>query len=155
MDMSPDAADWPATRTLADLGELPALFLKGQIQQTPTDGGPPDPETAPLIPVLAACNRAGFITHMSQPGIMPNRHGSAQRADVSGYASSETFARLTTVVAGADLIVTPRAPSGAASAAPGRSFPLPSITAGNAPGMGARNHVKLWRPTTGRSATPE
>jgi hypothetical protein len=64
------------------------------------------PETVPLIPVLIAVNRAGFVTTQSQPGIPFDEHGSAQRADVSGFASSETFARLMGAVADADLIIT-------------------------------------------------
>jgi hypothetical protein len=83
-----------------------ALFLEGRIRDTPTYGGPPDPETQPLIPVLAACNRAGFVTHQSQPGEPLDDDGCAQRANVSGFADSKTFARLMTAAAEADLIVT-------------------------------------------------
>jgi hypothetical protein len=101
-----DAARWAAARTLADLGELTALFLEGEISETPSHCGPPDSETAGLIPVLAACNRAGFVTHMSQPGIPADANGSAQRADVSGFADDETFAALMAAIASADLIVT-------------------------------------------------
>lgn len=97
---------WRAARTLADLGEVTALFLEGKIGETPTHGGPPDPETAELTAVLAACNRAGFVTTMSQPGVPVDEHGSAQRADVSGFASNRTFAALTAAVADMDLIIT-------------------------------------------------
>jgi hypothetical protein len=105
--MSPeDQERWRSARTLADLGELTAQFLEGKRQQTPTHLGPPDSETADLIPVLAAANRAGYITHQSQPGIPRDEHGSAQRANVSGYASGEAFARLMAAASGADLIIT-------------------------------------------------
>jgi len=63
-----DAVRWLSARTLADVGELTALFLEGHLQQTPTHMGSPDTETIALIPVLAACNRTGFVTHQSQPG---------------------------------------------------------------------------------------
>ena len=68
--------------------------------------GPPDSGTTSLIPALAACNRAGFVTHQSQPGTPRDEHGSAQRASVSGYADSKTFARLMAAVADTDLIIT-------------------------------------------------
>ncbi len=105
--MSPeDAARWHFARTLADLGELTALWLEGGIQQTPSHLGPPDTETGPLIQLLAAVNRAGFVTHQSQPGIPLDEHRSAQRANVSGFASSDAFARLMAAAARADLIIT-------------------------------------------------
>jgi hypothetical protein len=108
-----DAVRWLSARTLADVGELTALFLEGHLQQTPTHMGSPDTETIALIPVLAACNRTGFVTHQSQPGTPHDEHGGAQRANVSGYADSKTFARLMAAVADADLIITaPRALDG-------------------------------------------
>lgn len=96
-----------AARTLADVGELTAQWLEGK--HSPTlgyNGGIPDKETGPLVPILAAVNRAGFITHQSQPGEPRDEHGSAQRANVSGYAGPQAFAQLMTAVSGADLIVT-------------------------------------------------
>jgi uncharacterized protein DUF6919 len=101
-----DEARWAAARTLADLGELTAKWLEGGLEETPSHGGPPDPETAPLRNLLAAVNRAGFVTHQSQPGIPLDEDGSAQRANVSGYAASGTFARLMAAAAEADLIIT-------------------------------------------------
>ncbi len=61
---------WRAARTLAGLGELTAEWLEGTIASIPTvvPGYGPDEETAALIPVLAACNRAGYVTTVSQPG---------------------------------------------------------------------------------------
>jgi hypothetical protein len=72
--MSPeDAARWRAARTLADLGELTAQWLEGKIASIPTvmPGCGPGEESAELIPVLAACNRAGYVTTTSQPGEEP------------------------------------------------------------------------------------
>jgi len=66
------AARWHSARTLAGLGELTAQWLEGKIGYVPGYGGaPPDEETEPLIPVLAAANRAGFVTIVSQPGEEP------------------------------------------------------------------------------------
>jgi hypothetical protein len=103
---SEDRARWRSARSLADLGELTAQFLEGRIGQSPSHCAPPDPETTGLIPVLAAANRAGFVTHQSQPGEHRDEHGSAQRANVSGFASPEAFARLMAAASGADLIIT-------------------------------------------------
>lgn len=101
-----DLARWETARTLADLGELMAQFIEGRIGISPTHGAPVDPETTELIPLLAAVNRAGFVTHQSQPGIPRDEHGSAQRANVSGFAAPDTFARLMTAASRADLIIT-------------------------------------------------
>jgi hypothetical protein len=104
--MSPDdLARWRGARSLEDLGELTARWLEGGIEQTPTHLAPPDTETAALIPVLAAANRAGFVTHQSQPGV-PACDGCAQRASVSGYAAPPTFARLMAAASDADLMIT-------------------------------------------------
>lgn len=116
-DMNDDTADsasdaitegkarWLSARTLIDLGELTAQWLEGRLSYNPTYGDPA-PETSELIPVLAAVNRAGFVTHQSQPGEPRDEHGSAQRANVSGYCSPEAFARLMAAASGADLIIT-------------------------------------------------
>jgi hypothetical protein len=101
-----DTARWQTAHSLGDLGELTALFLEGQLSETPSHGGPPDPDTGPLIPVLTEVNRAGFVTEQSQPGIPPDADGSAQRANVSGFASNKTFAALTATLADTDLVIT-------------------------------------------------
>jgi uncharacterized protein DUF6919 len=101
-----DAERWAAARTLADLGELTAQWLEGKLEQTPIHCGPPAAETGPLTALLVTVNRAGFVTHQSQPGIPIDQDASGQRANVSGYADSPSFARLMAAVSGADLIVT-------------------------------------------------
>ena len=65
-----DRKRWASARTPADVGELTAQWLEGRIASQPgyAPGCGPDPETADLTGVLAACNRAGFITDTSQPG---------------------------------------------------------------------------------------
>ncbi len=64
-----DRRAWEAARTLDDLGELTARWLEGTIASQPgyEPGCGPDPETAALIPVVARCNRAGYVTCGSQP----------------------------------------------------------------------------------------
>jgi uncharacterized protein DUF6919 len=83
---------WASARTLADLGELTAQWLEGRIASVPGYCGGPAGETSELIPVLAAVNRAGFVTDCSQPG--GSGPGWEQRAAVSGFADPGARARL-------------------------------------------------------------
>jgi hypothetical protein len=83
---------WASARTLADLGELTAQWLEGAIASVPGYCGPPDEETRELVPVLAAANRAGFVTACSQPGACGARW--EQRPAVEGFADAATLARL-------------------------------------------------------------
>lgn len=60
---------WRAARSIADLGQVAADWLEGRIPGWHGSGDDElDPETTPLIPVLAAANRAGYVTFNSQPG---------------------------------------------------------------------------------------
>jgi hypothetical protein len=101
-----DAVLWRGARTLADLGELTARWLEGAVGSVPgtMPGYGPDEETVPLAPVLAAANRAGFVTNFSQPGEDDN--GWVQRAAVYGFASAATFRAITAAAADADLVIT-------------------------------------------------
>ena len=102
---------WGAARTLADLGELTALWLERDgVTCHPGygdwEGDPgPDDETAEIVGPLAAANRAGYVTTNSQPGyrgdgVDPDNLGSGgtrewtQRAAVTGYATIATRDRL-------------------------------------------------------------
>jgi hypothetical protein len=38
-----DTERWLSARSLADLGDLTAQFLEGEISQSPSHSGPPDP----------------------------------------------------------------------------------------------------------------
>ncbi len=102
--MSPgDMAAWRSARTLADLGELTARWLEGDISQHPCYGGGPDEETVPLIPVLAGLNRAGFVTLYSSPGLDVRGADGArwqQRAAVEGLIAGTADARAFVTVAG-------------------------------------------------------
>lgn len=105
-----DRKRWASARTLADLGNLTALWLEGEIPSQPGYAANcgPDPETADLIPVLAACNRAGFVTNGSQPGESGTGCGGArwdQRAAVQGFASMEATGRLLNILSGGGFII--------------------------------------------------
>jgi len=58
------ARAWSSARTLTDLGELTAQWLEGSLATLAGGAyrGGPDEETGPLVPVLAALNRAGYVT---------------------------------------------------------------------------------------------
>lgn len=106
-DMSPeDLAHWRSARSLTDLGELTAKWLEGAIRSVPSviPNCGPDEETRSLIPVLAAANRAEYVTDFSQPG--ENNHGSVQRAAVSGYATTAAFTALVAAAAQTNLLIT-------------------------------------------------
>ncbi|MEU3220116.1 hypothetical protein [Streptomyces sp. NPDC006971] len=66
-----DRRRWSSARTVAELGELMALWLEGEIASRPgyQPRFGPDEETAHLVPVLAALCRAGYVTTCSQPGL--------------------------------------------------------------------------------------
>lgn len=84
-----DKRRWRDAITLAELGELTAQWLQGDLRYLPGyDADAPDEETAPLIPTLAAVNRAGYVTNCSQPGYDgPGYRGHwRQRAAVEGFA---------------------------------------------------------------------
>ncbi|MFJ3533807.1 MULTISPECIES: DUF6919 domain-containing protein [unclassified Streptomyces] len=65
-----DRRRWKSARTVADLGELMALWLEGEIASRPgyQPRFGPDEETEHLVASLAALCRAGYITTCSQPG---------------------------------------------------------------------------------------
>jgi hypothetical protein len=81
-----DRAHWAQCETVADLGRVCADYLEGKIRSQPAyqPGAGVDDETAALVPVLAAANRAGFCTTGSQPGTYD---GYAQNAYVTGYVA--------------------------------------------------------------------
>jgi hypothetical protein len=111
-EMSPeDLALWSGALTLAEIGELTAQWLEGRIASIPTvvPGVGPDEETGPLIPVLAACNRAGFVTTVSQPGETPilgcDGEMWTQRAAVEGFATTATLEALRACTTGTPLLL--------------------------------------------------
>lgn len=106
--MHKDVRDlWRSATTLADLGELTAALLEGDIPDRPGwIGNGLNTETAPLIPTLAALCRAGFVTTSSQPGFNDSfdtrpaeQPAWQQRAAVQGYTDALTLEWLTAALA--------------------------------------------------------
>lgn len=95
---------WASARTLDDLCELTAMWLEGELEQTPGHLSPPMPETAEITAELIAANRAGFLTAGSQPGRPLTPDGSRQHAAVTGFvpASRLGAVRAALDVAGLD-----------------------------------------------------
>jgi len=86
------APQWATARTLADLGGLVAQWLEGTVLTQPGYHGGPDEETAELVPILAAANRAGYVTYTSQPGFDGDGYNGEQwqqRPAVEGLAAAE------------------------------------------------------------------
>lgn len=90
-----DRDTWFQATSLRSLGQLTADWLEGNNLYLPAYGATcPDPETRPLIPTLAAANRAGYVTDCSQPGHdwttgFDGRQW-RQLAAVSGYCDQRT-----------------------------------------------------------------
>ena len=106
--MGSDRQAWPSARTLCDLGQLTALWLEGDLATVPGYSDRPAAETAPLVPVLAVLNRAGYVTNGSQPGDAGRGFDGGwweQRAVVEGFAGPRVTRRLTTAARAAGLIV--------------------------------------------------
>ena len=111
-----DRRAWEAARTLDDLGELTARWLEGTIASQPgyEPGCGPDPETAALIPVVARCNRAGYVTCGSQPAEAGTGYDGArweQRAAVQGFAPAGVAGRIWEAAEAAGLTVITHAPA--------------------------------------------
>lgn len=104
-----DRRRWKAARTFTDLCQLMAQWAEGHIRTWPGHDGSPDPETTHLTATLAACNRAGYLTTQSQPGLAgPGFDGLLweQRAAVEGHiADPHLLARLRDAANAADLMV--------------------------------------------------
>lgn len=115
--MSPaDRAAWQSARTLEDLGRLGARWLEGDLGSQPAyaPGCGPAPETAPLIPVLATLNRAGFYTTGSQPAFDGTGYDGAhwkQRAAVEAYADAPVALRVIRAAQEAGMLVIAWPPS--------------------------------------------
>lgn len=94
---------WREAETFAELCELNARFIEGEIDFSPTYGGDLEAESKPLIPYLAALNRAGLLTTCSQPGV--DYGHSKQRAFVDGLAQKDTALRVERLSMISDLYV--------------------------------------------------
>ncbi|MFD4392599.1 DUF6919 domain-containing protein [Streptomyces sp. NPDC058495] len=93
---------WRTARSIPDLGRFMALWLEGRLPQWPGYGaefGYEESGTGHLVAPLAAANRSGFLTTLSQPAADGRGADGAhwrQRAFVSGTvrARSPLLARL-------------------------------------------------------------
>ena len=93
---------WSRAASFAELAELAARFLEGELEAFPGWGAPDvDEESDPIVRTLARCCRAGFLTVASQPAgaMRPGADGRCERrrAFVSGFASSSAATRLGTL----------------------------------------------------------
>ncbi|MFV8127518.1 DUF6919 domain-containing protein [Streptomyces syringium] len=91
-----DRRRWRAADTLAELGELMALWLEGEIASRPgyQPCYGPGEELAGLVPTLAACSRAGFVVLDGQDGVEGDAWDGApwnQRAAVQGFIDDEAL----------------------------------------------------------------
>lgn len=87
---------WQSARTFEDVAVLTAQWLRGLLLFHPNGHrGGTDPETLPLVDVLAAANRAGILTVQSQPGELAALHGRPwrQRAFVTAFVADPALAR--------------------------------------------------------------
>lgn len=100
-----DKNRWASAHSLPELGELTALWLEGRIASQPgcMPNCGPDNETLPLVATLAAANRAGYVTHSSQPGFDGLGYDGArwvQSAVVTGFVDQAGSALLQQLAAG-------------------------------------------------------
>ncbi|ALV39329.1 hypothetical protein [Streptomyces sp. CdTB01] len=87
---------WQEARTFEDIAVLTAHWLRGLMLWHPNGHhGGPDPETMPLVDVLAAANLAGILTDNSQPGELVELHERPwqQRAFVTAFVADPALAR--------------------------------------------------------------
>ncbi|MGW7597240.1 DUF6919 domain-containing protein [Streptomyces antimycoticus] len=84
---------WKKAASVAELGQLTADWLEGRIRTSPMNVGDsgPDEETRHLIPVLAACNRAGCVTSCSQPGMVDRGQHWEQRAAIEAWVADKNL----------------------------------------------------------------
>lgn len=63
---------WARTTTFADLCELSARYVAGDLAFSPLSGGSIDEETSEIASALVELNRAGMLTSCSQPALIPD-----------------------------------------------------------------------------------
>jgi hypothetical protein len=91
-----DKKRWKNARTFRDIAELVALWLEGELSSWPgyQPRYGPDDETQPWTGVLAAANRAGYLTIGSQPGFSGEGFDGKlcqQRAAVEGFIADHAL----------------------------------------------------------------
>ncbi len=135
--------NWEDARTLKDLGEMTVRWLLGEIDATPSHGGPPDRETARIVDYLVAFNRVGFVTENSQPAenVQYDNDGHplyGQRAMVSGWCDRSTAQRLVRLTLASDLIVLAHQPGGDSC------VKIPVTIAPGGPSDGSDDSYAIW-----------
>src|ERR1700689_96809 len=90
-----DRQAWRTCRTLAEVGQMTARWLRGDVTEAPGHCGPPEPETIPHIEVLRAVNFSGFVTENSQSA--DSSEGQSWEAYVSGFIAEADFMKLAAV----------------------------------------------------------
>ena len=89
------SSTWKRAQSFAELCELGARFVEGRESSFPGWGAAAlDGESEPLVPALAALNRAGCLTLASQPGTLRGVDGCEQRAFASGFCRASQARRL-------------------------------------------------------------
>lgn len=106
---------WRSARTFDELCVLGARFAAGELDCFPGWGfASLDPESEAIAPVLAALNRAGFLTLASQPGVAAaldhDAHVRRQRAFVCGFATPTFVAELARIASRSIAVRTHRDP---------------------------------------------
>ena len=82
-------SSWKRAQSFGELCELAVRFVEGRERSFPGWGAAElDAESEPLVPALAALNRAGYLTLASQPGTLAGVDGCEQRAFASGFCSA-------------------------------------------------------------------
>ncbi|GAB2717317.1 DUF6919 domain-containing protein [Kitasatospora kifunensis] len=162
-----DRRRWRSAASLAELGELTAQWLEGRIESRAgyAPGFGPDAETTEyprLVEALAACNRRGFVTECSQPGLVEvgtDGNWWHQRAAVGGFTNDPAVLdTLRTVAKQHGLLIIEHRPVSTG----GRTGPQgivaterggrPWTTFGN--GLTVRDIRRIWR-GAGRDAVAE
>ncbi|RJQ70573.1 hypothetical protein D5S17_29020 [Pseudonocardiaceae bacterium YIM PH 21723] len=102
-----DYERWSSATTLQQVAQLTALWLEGSIDSQPgymPESGPAEETTdGGLVPVLARCNRAGWLTDCSQPGLSIAEGD--QRAGVEGFTTPDLADVLAAAALDAGLVV--------------------------------------------------
>ncbi|MFG2667642.1 DUF6919 domain-containing protein [Streptomyces sp. NPDC048387] len=146
-----DRRRWRAATTFPELGELTACWLEGDIRTHPgvKPNYGPDDEAQPLIPLMAAVNRAGFLTDSFQPG-----HDAAdysgnlweQRPAVTGFvADPELLTRLAESAEKAGLLLLVQFPG---------DYQQRGLVVTRVNGMDYTRYGRTWAPFELRGAWP-
>jgi hypothetical protein len=106
-----EQAMWEGAANLADVGELTALWLEGRIEHQAAycSAVDVDEDGVPgLAALLAACCRAGLVTHQSQAGFAGVGYDGnwwEQRAAVEAFTTDDVLEHLTEMATAAGLSI--------------------------------------------------